>query len=839
VSGRSAAIAGVNNDMNHRLPLVRRVITCFVLAFITTLSLSLPCRAVALDLTSATVVTLGASKVEKKAVVMLIDEVHKRTGIRWKTAAAWPATGGAVIVVGKEGDLPALAGRFTKSLASGLAVNTAEGYRIQIRQDDAGAAVFILGSDDRGVLFGVGRILRALHMTQAKITLADDFNIATAPKYRLRGHQLGYRPKTNSYDGWDVAQWEQYYRDLIVFGANAVELIPPRSDDAATSPHFPLPPLKMMTRMSGLADDYGLDVWIWYPAIDRDYSNPATVEAALAEWGQVFEKLPRIDAVFVPGGDPGHTQPKFLMALLEKQTQVLHRTHPNAKMWVSPQSFNQKWLDEFLEILKRDRPTWLSGIVFGPQVRISLPELRAAVPAQYPIRHYPDITHSRQCQYPVPDWDVAYAATESRECINPRPLGQATIFRLLQPQTIGFLTYSEGCNDDVNKAVWSGLGWDPETPVVDILRDYAGYYIGDRYRDDFAQGLLALERNWQGSLVANTGVETTLEQFQTMERQATPAELKNWRFQQALYRAYCDAYVRRRLLAERNCESRALESLARGESNTTDKALDDAEAILDSGQKSHIAPSLRGRISDLADELFDSIRMQLSVKRHQAIAVDRGATLDTVDVPLNNCRWLKQRFAAIRKLPTEVDRQNAVREIVEWTNPGPGGFYDDLGNLAQQPHLVVGKGFSRDPAFLESAHVGFAGPELPNDADDDDSTNWRMSWIDHAESLLESPLTMHYTDLDREAQYKLRVVYAGDGLWKKVRLIAGDGIEIHPYLTKPFPVAPIEFDIPVEATRPGELTLRWFREAGLGDNGRGCQVSEVWLIKKPTKIMTD
>ena len=64
-----------------------------------------------------------------------------------------------------------------------------------------------------------------------------------------------------------LSQWEQYNRDLIVFGANSVELIPPRSADAATSPHFPLSPLEMMARMSGLADDYGLHVWIWYPAI--------------------------------------------------------------------------------------------------------------------------------------------------------------------------------------------------------------------------------------------------------------------------------------------------------------------------------------------------------------------------------------------------------------------------------------------------------------------------------------------------------------------------------------------------------------------------------------------
>src|SRR5690606_26797875 len=129
--------------------------------------------------------------------------------------------------------------------------------------------------------------------------------------------------------------------------------------------------------------------------------------------------------------------------------------------------------------------------------------------------------HSRQCQYPVPDWDLAHAVTSAREPINPRPTQQAAIFRNLQPFTIGFLTYSEGCNDDVNKFVWSGLGWDPNAPVVDTLRDFGRYFIGDPYADDIAQGLLALERNWQGSLLTNDNVYVTLEQFQDLERRAT------------------------------------------------------------------------------------------------------------------------------------------------------------------------------------------------------------------------------------------------------------------------------------------------------------------------------
>ena len=128
--------------------------------------------------------------------------------------------------------------------------------------------------------------------------------------------------------------------------------------------------------------------------------------------------------------------------------------------------------------------------------------------------------------------------------INPRPRGRPQIFQLYAEQTIGFITYSEGCNDDVNKFVWSGLGWDPDTPVVEILREYGRYFIGERVRRQLRPGLLALERNWVGPLLTNAGVETTLEQFQDDGAHRHAGRLLNWRFQQALYRAYYDAYVR-------------------------------------------------------------------------------------------------------------------------------------------------------------------------------------------------------------------------------------------------------------------------------------------------------
>ena len=66
----------------------------------------------------------------------------------------------------------------------------------------------------------------------------------------------------------------------------------------------------------------------------------------------------------------------------------------------------------------------------------------------------------------------------------------------------------------------------------------------------------------------------------------------------------------------------------------------------------------------------------------------------------------------------------------------------------------------------------------------------------------------------------------------KIRLEANDKIEIHPLMARPVPFHPLEFDIPREATAGTTLRLKWYREAGLGDAGRGMQVAEVWLMKK-------
>ena len=119
-----------------------------------------------------------------------------------------------------------------------------------------------------------------------------------------------------------------------------------------------------------------------------------------------------------------------------------------------------------------------------------------------------------------------------------------------------------------------------------------------------------------------------------------------------------------------------------------------------------ISRDKRQRIFELAEALFQSIHAQLSVPKYQALALGRGADLDAVDAPVTNRVWLTDRFAAIRKLDDEPARLKEIAAIVNWTDPGPGGFYDDLGNPSRQPHLLPGESYANDPMFLRSPMTG-------------------------------------------------------------------------------------------------------------------------------------
>ncbi|NIV12185.1 MAG: hypothetical protein GWN62_13185, partial [Aliifodinibius sp.] len=92
-----------------------------------------------------------------------------------------------------------------------------EGFRIITLGDQ----IYIQGRGFRGLLFGIGHFLRKA--SYSDVISWEPVNVSTMPDKSIRGHQIGYRNTANSYDAWSVDQYEQYIRDMIVFGVNSIE----------------------------------------------------------------------------------------------------------------------------------------------------------------------------------------------------------------------------------------------------------------------------------------------------------------------------------------------------------------------------------------------------------------------------------------------------------------------------------------------------------------------------------------------------------------------------------------------------------------------------------------
>jgi hypothetical protein len=786
----------------------------------------LPVSGASIDFTNSVIIAPPKlERLEQKAITVLREEIRKRTGLQLSILTEWPKNQPSVIAVGQAGQVKILAGPYSDILEDDKALSK-EGFRLLIKDN----VIFVVGNDSRGVLYGIGKLLRTLRMKPGSITAPDDINIITCPRYPIRGHQLGYRPKTNAYDAWSPAQFDQYIRELALFGANSIEIIPPRTDDDLTSPHMKLAPIEMMVKQSEIIDSYGMDVWVWYPNMENDYTHPESIREELHEREDIFRKLKRIDVVFVPGGDPGDLHPDILFAWLGKVADVLNKYHPKAKIWVSPQAFRPtaEWMDTFYRNVNLRYP-WFGGVVFGPWVKTPLPEIRKIVDPAIPIRRYPDITHSISCQYPVKDWDLAFAMTLGRECYNPRPVAEKVIHNVLDEFADGSISYSEGINDDLNKFIWSGQDWDSDTPVIETLREYCRLFINPDIAEDVTQGILALERNWQGPLIANNSVEVTLKQWKSMEKQFPPDIAKNYRFQIGLLRAYYDAYIRERFIHETALESQAKEVLRDTANVTSLEKIKAAESILNQTWNKPVAQDYKKRCRAIADYLFEAIGSQTSVKRHKAQS-GRGDFMDYIDTPLSNVIWLLSQFEKVRQIQNEQARLTAIDKLLNRDNPGPGGFYDNLGMSIETPRLGQYPTWQDDPGSLRSPRVSFGAGLRGNEwvhtvqAKGFDGSAIPLAWMNQITTLYETPLNVIYENLDSESSYILRVAYTGR-FRAKIQLTADDKFQIHEM--KETGKVPInEFPIPKEATKDGRLKLAWTCPEGQ----RGSQVAELWLI---------
>ena len=511
-----------------------------------------------------------------------------------------------------------------------------DGYTIS--QDDK--KLTFSAATVRGLIFAIGLFLRRSEIENGCLTLIENIGGEYRPDKSIRGHQLGYRTTPNSYDAWDLEDYRRYYIDLMFFGCNIVEHIPYEEIPPRINKLMKYHPEEFLIKASEIADEYDLDVSLWYP------NNQEPIDVALEHRKRVFSRTPRINVVFPPGGDPGEYNADEFIERCRQSSKLLKSIHPNAEMWPSAQQPHSipDWGETLIKELDK-LPEEIDGIITGPNHAFLLDELRRRVPEKYPIRLYPDITHNVRCEYPVhfnrDDWHYALTTGLSRECTNPRPSEYRLIHRLTRRYVVGSVSYSEGITDDVNKCVWSDMDFFPDVDLRDTLEDYSRLYFPGLPAQEIADRILGLELNWQTDPAENPGIDDNLAGWESLA-QRFPHALKLWRFNQCLFRAKCDAFLRHKRIFENRLVKKAVKEILAGN-------LDEAKRILSEQDDAYVI-SLRDDIERIAQEMFEQIGLQSDIERYGANNWERGAVLETIDLPITDRPWLLNRFEQAQNL---------------------------------------------------------------------------------------------------------------------------------------------------------------------------------------------
>jgi hypothetical protein len=285
---------------------------------------------------------------------------------------------------------------------------------------------------------------------------------------------------------------------------------------------------------------------------------------------------------------------------------------------------------------------------------------------------------------------------------------------------------------------------------------------------------------------------------------------------------------------ETRLEDEANDKMAQAGTIGSEAAINAARAILKHAETQWCRKDLRARVEQLCQALFDSIKLQTSVKRFHASESERGCVLDFLDYPLNNRWWLEDEFDAIRKMPTETEKVARLAVLAHWEHPGPGSYYDDIGDLAKSPHLVRGPELNTDPL------IPLRGTSFPGFVwDQGGNSRLRLSWQGSMR-----PGQMVYENLDPKGNYTVRINGRGNmDLYvnqKKLERVGGQP-DAKPEDTKaPQGTRPryapefTNFEIPQELLKDRRAVLDWGNPNEIRTNVMrfGASVTEVWLLKK-------
>lgn len=547
---------------------------------------------------SVTLITADASElVERNAIDLFTRRLSERTHVPITIIQAEKFTSESIeavpnntipIVVGIEGSH----NRLDHVLAASewTVPATAEGYLLHVGampkafesrpvQENPGPAVWLCGRDARGVVCGLGKLLREIQYQPDTISI-HPFHLETAPQIADRGVYFATH-FYNYYEGAPETELERYVEDLALWGFNTIwtwfdmNWYPEGFWDDPNSRGMRM--VNRIRRINRVAQNLGVRVGLggvanegfqrqpppelradpsdrrgaYYPDSQICPSQPAGLEMILRDRRKVLELIGPIQVYWNWPYDSGgcgcracRPWAKTFLQFAPAIADVVREQNPQAAYLLSTWFLNPEERAWVYELLKT-RPAWLGGLVmaadFAGETEIPTPLVKLA---------FPEISMF-DCYF------ISYGSNGA----NPAPHRFVAQARSIAAAGYGTALYSEGIYEDINKIVWACVLWDPARNAEDILSEYCRYYFGEERCAATVEAILELEETWGPAKlreVDQTRVEALHDRLKTFH--TDPPEFSAGRVRGSLlyHRSLLDMQMAR-LGSDRPLRERALE----------------------------------------------------------------------------------------------------------------------------------------------------------------------------------------------------------------------------------------------------------------------------------------
>ena len=435
-----------------------------------------------------------------------------------------------------------------------------EGYRIS---DGPGGSVRILGNDERGLLYGVGKFLRSSRYDRGGFT-PGTWRGTSVPQCPMRGIYFATH-FNNFYEAASFEELERYVEDLSLWGFNLLTLSYPHWQYAGYDDPAARKMTEHLRRLMRVAKQVGMRVSVG-DALNGGFtstpkamrhtpvpdplgrhgnfgvnlcpSKPAAREQLLKNWAQLLDEFadPGLDCItYWPYDEGGCGCPECwpwgargYLNLSRAVSALVRQKAPQVKVILSTWTFDTppagEW-EALAQTLAEDK-SWADYIQADAHEDFPRFPLERGVPGGLPLLNFPEISMWGQSPW------GGYGS-------NPLPGRLQRLWNQTQRKLAGGTPYSEGIYEDINKAICSQFYWDPQRSAIETVKEYAAFEYSPDVADDVVQVVEAFEKNHRREQIGPS-VEQTFERVREIETKLTPQARTAWRWRIVFLRALID-----------------------------------------------------------------------------------------------------------------------------------------------------------------------------------------------------------------------------------------------------------------------------------------------------------